>query len=191
LTIQKTTTALALSLALAIPLAAQKPRKQVEKKDPVANIDGWFAKYDDNRDGHLTVQEFALGRTLFAAVDLDKNGVLTREEAIDAMTKKQAEPTVNLRKLDTDGDGFVTRREWDGDQAGFDRLDADNDGVLSKKDRDLIRNRERADQRMAAYDKNKDGIISQDEWPGSEETFRQQDGDRNGKITVDELVEQP
>jgi Ca2+-binding EF-hand superfamily protein len=191
LTIQKTTTALALALALAMPLAAQKPKKQVEKKDPVANVEGWFAKYDDNRDGQLTVQEFALGRTLFDAVDLDKNGALTREEAIEAMTRKQTEPTVNLRKLDTDGDGFVTRREWDGDQAGFDRLDADNDGVLSKKDRDLIRNRERADQRMAAYDKNKDGIVSADEWPGSEETFRQQDLDRNGKITLDELAEQP
>lgn len=178
-------TALALSLTLAVPMAAQRADKP-EKKDPAANVESWFAKYDDNRDGVLTAEEFALGRTFFAALDLDKNGTLTREEAKDALTKKQSD-AVNLRKLDTDGDGFVTRREWDGDQEGFDRLDRDNDGVLSKKDREIARNEARAEQRMKSYDKNADGIVSRDEWPGDDSSFRRQDADRNGQLTVDEL----
>jgi Ca2+-binding EF-hand superfamily protein len=191
LIIRKTTTALALSLALAIPLAAQKTANQAEKQAPPEKVDAWFAKYDANHDGQLTVQEFRPGRTLFAALDVDTNGTVTRDEAIEALTPKaDKKPTVDLKKLDTDGDGYVTRREWDGDQEGFDRLDADNDGVLSKQDRELVRSRARAEERLKAYDKNEDGFVSEDEWPGTPETFRQQDSNRNGKITVDELAAQ-
>ena len=188
MTIRKTSTALALSLVLAIPMAAQKTANKVEKVPPAERVDAWFAKYDSNHDDQLTVEEFRLGRTYFDALDVDKNGIVKRDEAIEALTPKpSAERSVNLRELDTDGDGFVTRREWNGDQEGFDRLDLDNDGVLSKQDRELARNRARAEEQLKAYDKNEDGFVTQDEWPGNAETFRKHDANRNGKITVDEL----
>jgi Ca2+-binding EF-hand superfamily protein len=94
---------------------------------------------------------------------------------------------VDLVSLDTDRDGFVTRREWQGDQAGFDKLDRDNDGVLSDIDRKIEMDEARAAQRLASLDKDKDGIVSRAEWPGNDESFRNQDLNRNGSLSLDEL----
>src|SRR5688572_12524447 len=110
LIIRKTTTALALSLALAIPMAAQKTAKRAEKQAPAEKDSAWFATYDTTRHGQLTVQEFRPGRTLFAALDVAANAAVTTDGAIEALTPKEdKEPTVDLKKLDTDGDGYVTR----------------------------------------------------------------------------------
>jgi Ca2+-binding EF-hand superfamily protein len=175
------TTALALLLVSAAPaLLAEKA-----KSDPVADVEKWFQKYDSDADGKLTLTEFRLGRTFFEGLDLDKNGIVTRDEAIRALQQQPVE--VDLVSLDTDRDGFVTRREWQGDQAGFDKLDRDNDGVLSDIDRKIEMDEARAAQRLASLDKDKDGIVSRAEWPGNDESFRNQDLNRNGSLSLDEL----
>lgn len=189
LNVRKLTTALALSLAagttaLAAGAAATAPAK-------TDNVDTWFVRFDHNKDGQLTLDEFGLGRTYFTALDLDANGVLTRDEAKKALAQKpKDESIVDLRKLDTDGDGVVSRREWTGTQEAFDKFDVDRDGALSRKDRELAREIERAEKRFEGLDKNKDGIISRDEWPSDDASYRLQDRNRNGSITQDELVEQ-
>jgi Ca2+-binding EF-hand superfamily protein len=184
---RKLITTLALSLAAAVPAAlADTPKAKV---DPTAAVDKWFPEYDTNRDGKVSREEFRMGSAYFAGLDADKDGFLTRDEAKAALTSQPVE--VDLEAVDADRDGYVTRREWPGDQAGFDKLDLDNDGVLSKLDRDLERSQARAKGRLKKFDKNGDGLVQREEWPMDDSSFRQQDKNRNGTISVDELLDQP
>lgn len=186
--VRKLTTALALSLAAATSAFAAEGAAAAAKSGD--KVDVWFGRFDHNKDGQLTLDEFGLGKTYFTALDLDANGVLTRDEAKKALAMEQKdESVVDLRKLDMDGDGVVSRREWTGTQEGFDKFDVDRDGALSRKDRELTRELERAQKRFEGFDKNKDGVISRDEWPGDDASYRLQDRNRNGAVTEDELVE--
>lgn len=185
--IRKIATALALSLAAAVPAAYADQKADEAKK--VASVDKWFADYDRNRDEQLTIEEFSLGKTYFRALDTDKNGILTRDEAKAALLAQPKKESVNWKKLDTNGDGYITVREWEGDMADFDALDTDGDRVLSKYDRELAKEKRRAEGRMEAYDKDKDGYVSREEWPADAATFAQRDRNRDERLTVDELME--
>lgn len=175
--------------SLALTILSLAPAALAEttpaKPDPAADVARWFTNYDANKDEKLTVEEFRLGKNFFAGLDIDKNGIVTREEALQALAQQPVE--VDVASFDTDHDGYVTRREWTGDQAGFDKLDRDNDGVLSKLDRDIEADEARAKARLNALDKDKDGLVQRAEWPGNDQTFRNQDLNRNGTLSLDEL----
>jgi Ca2+-binding protein (EF-Hand superfamily) len=187
LKIQNITIALALTVAAAVPMAQAQTADEAKQ---LAAVDKWFEQYDRNHDAQLTVDEFSLGKSYFHALDLDKNGILTREEAKAASIRKSTNTTnVNWMAMDADNDGYVTVREWKGTPEDFDTLDLDHDRVLSRYDRDLAREHNRAKGRLAAYDKDKDGLVSIKEWPADEATFRQRDHNRDGMLNVDELAE--
>lgn len=186
--IRKITSALTFSLSIAIPAMAQPGSAEDAKR--IENVDKWFTQYDRNNDGQLTADEFSMGRSYFAALDTDKNGSLTREEAKAALlAAPKKKPAIDWKKLDTDRDGYITVREWTGEAADFDALDVDNDRVLSRYDRDLARERGRAESRLTAFDKDKDGFVARSEWPADEATFYARDRNRDGKLDVDELME--
>jgi len=186
LNIRKITTALALTCAVAVPAAYAQSAEDVKQ---TANVDVWFERFDKNKDGQLTVDEFGLGKSYFAAVDLDSNGILTREEAKQAQLRKSGKPFVDWTKMDTDADGYITVREWTGTPEEFDAHDIDGDRVISKYDRALARERKAAKGRLEAFDKDKDGFVSIKEWPADESLFRQRDRNRDGKLNVEELAE--
>lgn len=186
--IRKITSALALSLAIAIPAVAQPGSAEDAKK--IENVDKWFTQYDRNRDGQLTADEFSMGKSYFAALDTSKDGILTREEAKAALlAAPKKKPSIDWKKMDTDRDGYVTVREWTGEAADFDALDIDNDRVLSRYDRELAREHGRAESRLLAYDKDKDGFVARSEWPADEATFYARDRNRDGKLNLEELME--
>ncbi|MGZ8711554.1 MAG: EF-hand domain-containing protein, partial [Thermoanaerobaculia bacterium] len=117
--IRTITTALALSLttaAMAGETGQAKPRVHVDRTPKAVSGEVLFARYDTNNDGKVTPEEFRGGKTLFTAYDADGDGVLTLEE-VKAATKTASSP--NFRALDTDNDGYVTRREWQGTQEEF------------------------------------------------------------------------
>jgi len=186
LKIRNITAAVALSFAVAVP-AAQADTTDEAKQ--TASVDKWFVDYDRNHDGRLTIEEFSLGKTYFHALDMDRNGSLTREEALQALAKKGASKSINWSEMDSDKDGYVTVREWTGTPAEFDAHDLDGDRVLSSYDRALARERSRAAGRLKVYDKDGDGLVSQQEWPADATTFRQRDRNRDGMLNVDELAE--
>lgn len=186
--IRKITTALAFACVVAVPAAHAQQQSDAQAK-AVANVDVWFERCDKNHDGNVTPAEFELGKQLFVVLDLDANGSLTRDEAKNALTKKSKHGNVDFVKMDTDGDGYVTVREWTGTPEEFDANDLDHDRVISSYDRDLARARNRAENRLKAYDTDKDGFVSQTEWPADVSTFRKQDRNRDGKLSVDELQE--
>jgi Ca2+-binding EF-hand superfamily protein len=187
LKIPNITIALALTIAAAVPMAQAQTADDAKQ---LAAVDKWFEQYDRNHDAQLTVDEFSLGKSYFHALDLDKNGILTREEAKAASTRKPEHTTnITWMSMDADNDGYVTVREWTGTPEDFDTLDLDHDRVLSRYDRDLAKEQNRAKGRLAAYDKDKDGLVSIKEWPADEATFRQRDRNRDGMLNVDELAE--
>ena len=190
--IRITTTALALSLA-AIVMADEKaaqahqPKPVVDRASKAVSGEVLFARYDENKDGQVTPEEFRGGKTLFTAYDADRNGVLTLDEVKAA---KQSDAP-NFRKLDTDKDGFVTRREWQGTQEEFDAVDLDRDGVWSKLDRAIEKRRTQARGTLQMFDTNKDGAISGEEWAAGrrdEGSFRLRDLNKDGSLDLDELA---
>jgi Ca2+-binding EF-hand superfamily protein len=186
LNIRKITTALALTCAVAVPAAYAQSAPDVTQTN---NVDVWFERFDTNKDNKLTVDEFGLGKTYYAALDLDHDGVLTREEAKQALLRKGTHTFIDWTKMDTDGDGYITVREWTGTPAEFDEHDLDGDRVLSRYDRDLATAKKRAKGRLEAFDKDKDGFVSMKEWPADAGLFREKDRNRDGQLSVDELAE--
>lgn len=187
--IRNITTALALTLAAAAMAAQEAPQEKphYDRSPKAESAEAQFAKYDTNKDGKVTAEEFRGGKTLFAAYDADKNGVLTLDEIKAA--KHQSRP--NFRALDTDKDGFVSRREWQGTQQEFDAVDLDRDGVWSRADIAIEKHRTQAEGVLERLDTNKDGVLSQDEWLAAQRdvaSFRRQDLNRNGSLDLQELA---
>jgi Ca2+-binding EF-hand superfamily protein len=186
------TTALALSLtagAFADEMAQAKPKAAGADRAPKsASGEVLFARYDTNKDGQVTAEEFRGGKTLFNAYDADNNGILTLEEVKAA---KNVKGGPNFRELDTDKDGFVTRREWQGTQEEFDAVDLDRDGVWSKLDRAIEKRHTQARGEIQMFDTDKDGVISSAEWADGkrdESSFRRRDLDKNGSLDLEELA---
>lgn len=181
--IRKITTALALTLTVAAPAA------WAAEADETKNVDVWFEQFDKNKDEKLTVEEFGLGKTYYHALDLDRDGSLTRDEAKQALLRKSEKKSFDWAKMDADSDGYVTVREWTGTPEEFDAHDLDHDRVISKYDRALGREKKRAHGVLVAFDKDKNGTVSMKEWPADEATFRQKDRNRDGQLNVDELAD--
>ncbi len=64
----------------------------------------------------------------------EKKGVEGREERASRASRHQANGRLEMRfrDLDRNHDGVITRAEWRGGRAEFDRLDRNHDGVLTR-----------------------------------------------------------
>jgi hypothetical protein len=121
--------------------------------DKPANDPG-FNALDKNNDGYLTRTEAAANPFLaknFKQADKNGDGKLSRTEYLSAMTKK------DLRK----GKEKVAGNDKPANDPGFNALDKDNDGYLTRTEAaanpDLLKNFKRAD-------KNGDGKLSRAEY---------------------------
>jgi hypothetical protein len=91
-----------------------------------------FADLDDNNDGRLTRAEWHGSAAVFDALDANRDGVLTRVEAVGT----EGDARDEFRNVDVNGDGFIGRAEWHWNAAAFDRLDANRDSRLSRQEFD-------------------------------------------------------
>ena len=82
-----------------------------------------------------------------------------------------------LKRMDTDGDGKVSRKEFVGPERLWTRMDADGDGVVTRKEADAAGGRPGGERggrggllpgagglAFAQLDLDKDGTVSQREW---------------------------
>ncbi|MGH6952391.1 MAG: hypothetical protein ACREH4_16125, partial [Vitreimonas sp.] len=153
---------------------------------------------DANTDGVLTRQEFDAGRTAhFTRLDANSDGQLSREE-MRAMRGERHHRggrggrggMHGLRGADANNDGNITRDEFLARPLEhFDRLDANNDGVIGAAERPQRperqaqgERRERADRPDA--DANRDGQFSRTEFAAmGTRMFDRLDANSDGQVT--------
>ena len=96
---------------------------------------------DADQNGEVTWDEFHakfpnISQDRFNFLDRNDDGVLTKE---DVPWHERARILRRLKQADTDGNGEVTLEEFqaefpNADEAAFNRLDRNDDGVISKDD---------------------------------------------------------
>jgi len=103
-------------------------------------------------------------------------------------------PRIVLQALDTDHDGQLSLAEIAAASAGLLSLDVNHDGQLTSLEYlpnqadPKANNAEEMAQRLMAFDKNSDGVLTKDEVPERMAgIFARADKNGDGKITADEL----
>jgi Ca2+-binding EF-hand superfamily protein len=175
----------AAGLAMAQTTPAQGPERGVSR----------LFEADSNNDGVLTRQEFDASRaTHFTRLDADNNGQLSREE-MRAMRGERGGRGHRggghqLTRADANSDGNITRDEFLARPiAMFDRLDADNNGVISAAEQP--QRRERGDRQARGerrerpnFDANSDRQISSAEFASmGAQMFERLDANSDGRVT--------
>lgn len=155
---------------------------------------------DENNDGVLTRQEFDAGRdTNFARLDANNDGQLTREERRAERGEHRGRRggrhgggMHSLERADANNDGNVTRDEFLARPTQmFDRLDANDDGVISTAERPQRRERAEGERRERPErvnpDANGDNQISRSEYAAmGSGMFERLDANSDGRVTREE-----
>jgi len=108
-------------------------------------------------------------------MDTDGNGVLTKEElGANIVTKFRTDAMV---EADTNNDGVISESEFESSdiveylQESFAKVDLDGNKEISVKEIEAVvikhlEKMEELDTMIASADRNGDGVISRDEFPG-------------------------
>jgi len=144
---------------------------------------------DRNKDGVITRQEWRVSiERSFDNHDRNGDGVLSGNEVgagapcgeYDDQESRRSDP---FGAFDRNNDGVISRSEWTGMVEDFNRLDDDQNGILS-----LEEFHERAgSDRFSELDHNNDGVISRNEWHNTSRSFEGLDRNRDGKLNRDEF----
>lgn len=174
-------TALMIALSATTPAMA-KPRGGLQ-----------FETLDINSDGFIDKAELIAARDArFDAMDADKDGAVTKEEAEAHRKAMRAEMKAKHVESGKDKKERSDKSDARGDM--FDKLDADNNGSLSKEEFEAAqrhhgkkegRKAHRGDRMMAKMDANKDGKVTRDELGTemAERMIKHLDTDGDGKIS--------
>ena len=93
-----------------------------------------WKQYDLNGDGKITREEFMAARAVcFARHDTSGDGMLTRAEVKNSFPPQMADRIdAEFPRLDLDGDGLISREEFDRESDRlFRQLDTNGDGVIA------------------------------------------------------------
>lgn len=186
----------------------QSPAKAIiETASPDTAAMRFFERMDTNKDGLVAAEEFRGGDQAFSRWDLDESGDISAEEYQQAWQDRRrqwshartGEATGEVswfQRLDKDENGSISREEFKGSDRQFSHLDADEDGTISEDEwRSVLEhatNRARGVQSQgnppgsAKRDEDANGLISREEFPGSDEAFSNLDQDGDGYISHEE-----
>lgn len=103
----------------------RKGRQQAGKRA------GKLKKFDANQDGQITRDEWKGQEDNFQKLDSNSDGIISREEM--AAGRRQFGKQ-RMKQMDADRDRQISRNEWSGDPELFNRLDRNNDGVISGRE---------------------------------------------------------
>lgn len=162
---------------------------------PVSNNDRIrFQNMDRNGDRVITRQEWNPNRGSFDVEDWNGDGVLSGEEVQPGAQRGRRGEEIDNRDdrfatLDTNGNGRIERREWQGSPDSFAWLDRNNDNVLSRAE--VVGEGSEASGRFDSFtnlDTNRDGTVRLDEWRWGRRLFDQYDTDGDGLLTRREFA---
>jgi Ca2+-binding EF-hand superfamily protein len=142
-----------------------------------------FRDLDRNGDNRLSLDEWPEDDATFRRIDANRNGWLSLDEFLGFDTA----PATGRRfdELDRNRDGHVTIEEWGTDVQGFQAMDHDRSGLLTRYEVDGTDDAP-ADL-FGSLDANRDGRVTRNEWRWSAEAFDRRDTDRNGVLSQGEL----
>lgn len=167
--------------------------------DPEQRWKKMLENWDADNDGQISQEEFQGPEQVFKILDRDGDGVITEEEGKQGGERRggmRAEPAERwkmlLERWDADGDGQLSREEFQGPDQVFDVLDADGDGVITQEEHAQAQQRRGqrpnpATSLIQMMDEHGDGRVSQVEWMAF---FAGADADGDGFMTLDELLGQ-
>jgi hypothetical protein len=119
--------ALLMIVGMTFSIYAQDPQSS-PRKVVREGRGGRLKQMDANNDGQISREEWTGKPQGFERFDENKDGVISREE-FAAARKNAAEG--RIKQLDANNDQRISREEWKGEAAAFDRLDANQDGYLT------------------------------------------------------------
>jgi len=117
------------TLFLASSRFGQTPDPQTTPGRRPHSRGGAIKRMDTNNDGKISRDEWRRSAEAFDKLDSDNDGFLTREELTAAVGRARRR---GIQQMDTNSDSKISRDEWKGNPKRFDRLDADNDGMLTQ-----------------------------------------------------------
>ncbi|MGQ0532568.1 MAG: hypothetical protein ACT4OF_07740 [Caulobacteraceae bacterium] len=152
---------------------------------------------DSNSDGVLTREEFDAGRdALFVRLDGNNNGELTREELRAGREGRghrgrrghRSGGMHGLNGADENNDGNITREEFLARPTEmFDRLDANDDGVISATEQPQRGERDQRGEGRANVDADGNGTFSRAEFSAmGAARFERLDANDDGRVTQEE-----
>lgn len=178
----------------------------------------FFENLDHNKDETVTREEFGQAERLqkieeqtkdklFARLDKDSDGILTKQEVHSPEEKRPPEDFGHiLRQADENQDRKITFEEFSAHQrfsklkehhktSLFARLDQNKDGIINRLDR---RERAHPGKALKDFDKDQSGGLSLEEFlkmphvqrvseKVGEKNFSRLDQDANGEISLEEL----
>jgi hypothetical protein len=144
-----------------------------------------FRDLDRNRDGRLTRAEWPGDVQVFVRADRNGDNRLTRAEFLRGDAGEELASTRRFDDLDTNRNGRIERREWEGTRDGFDWLDRNNDGWLSRAET-VGNDAASGEISFASLDVDRSGTIEMDEWPGTRNTFAIRDRNGDWRLTEEE-----
>jgi Ca2+-binding EF-hand superfamily protein len=121
--------ALALSI-VAFGQDRQAPQNSAENRKGRQHA-GKLKKFDANQDGQITRDEWKGKDDNFQKLDRNSDGIISREEMAAG---RQQFGKQRLKQMDANQDRQISRGEWSGDPELFNRLDRNNDGVISGRE---------------------------------------------------------
>lgn len=155
----------------------------------------FFKMHDKNGDGKIDKNELP-DEEAFDILDHNKDGFISKSElthkAQTSMNKGQPNKRQNklqmfFQRKDKNGDGKISKDEWDGPSQIFEKLDKNGDGYIERNEIPRKRNRGNRKNFLKKIDADQDGKISKEEWKGPKRIFEKLDTNKDGFIEKSEL----
>jgi Ca2+-binding EF-hand superfamily protein len=157
---------------------------------------GYIQRFDKNQDGKLSQEEYPGPASAFQRLDSNSDGFIDANEAPGTKPLNQPQKIDRasgyIKNFDKDKDGKLSKEEYPGSESAFKRADKNGDGYIDETEAQMgtppvqPQKERRRTGYVQSFDKDKDGKLSREEYPGSEAAFKRLDINGDGFVDEDE-----